>query len=125
MYDIIKIYQLRPTDDNREARFVSLMNTRIVRGRDPKCDDYVKVYEIGRAALGIIAIDPETILERVYNIFNINKPADFKGHSLSVSDVVTLNGVAYYVDTFGFKKLRDFDVGKNYKTEKDGQLKFI
>lgn len=125
MYDIIKIYQLRPTDDNREARFVSLMDTRIVRGRDPKSNDYVKVYEIGRAALGIIAIDPETILERVYNIFNINKPADFKGHSLSVSDVVTLDGVAYYVDTFGFKKLRDFDVGKNYKTEKDGQLKFI
>lgn len=125
MYDIIKIYQLRPTDDNREARFVSLMDTRIIRGRDPKCDDYVKVYEIGRAALGIIAIDPETILERVYNIFNIDKPTDFKGHSLSVSDVVTLDGVAYYVDTFGFKKLKDFDIGKNYKTEKNGQLKFI
>ena len=33
------------------------------------------------------------------------KPESYKGHSLSVSDIVVLDGVNYYVDSFGFIKL--------------------
>lgn len=51
-------------------------------------------------------------LDELYSIFNQNYPADFKGHSMSVSDVVIVNRdgdiKAYYVDSFGFADLPDF-----------------
>ena len=49
--------------------------------------------------------DPISTLERLFEIFNINHPADFRGHSLSVSDVVELDGVKYYCDSHGWVKL--------------------
>ena len=46
------------------------------------------------------------ILEEIFQKFNIGqKPESYKGHSLSVSDIVVLDGVNYYVDSFGFIKL--------------------
>ena len=51
-------------------------------------------------------------LERLYEIFNLNRPGDFTGHSLSVSDIVALkqDGVVsyHYCDSVGFKELPDF-----------------
>ena len=51
-------------------------------------------------------------LERLYEIFNLNRPGDFTGHSLSVSDIVALkqDGVVsyHYCDSIGFKELPDF-----------------
>ncbi len=44
-----------------------------------------------------------TILEKLFTKFNINHPEDFKGHSLSVSDVVYINNEYYYCDDFGWK----------------------
>ena len=45
-------------------------------------------------------------LESIYTRFNIDHPADFKGHSLSVSDIVVLHqdgkDTAHYCDRFGF-----------------------
>ena len=38
-------------------------------------------------------------------MFNLSKPNDFHGHSLSVSDVVELDGEKYYVERFGWKKV--------------------
>lgn len=48
-------------------------------------------------------------LEELFFIFNMKHPADFKGHSLSVSDVVLLDGKYYYCDSFGYKELTDFE----------------
>jgi len=45
------------------------------------------------------------ILEDLFYIFNMKHPSDFKGHSLSVSDIVELDGVCYYCDSTGWKKL--------------------
>jgi hypothetical protein len=51
-------------------------------------------------------------LEAIYERFNIQRPADFTGHSLSVSDVVVLNDgksiKACYVNSIGFAELPDF-----------------
>lgn len=51
-------------------------------------------------------------LERIFERFNIDHPQDFTGHSLSVSDVVTLNRdgaeTAHYVDSFGFQEVPQF-----------------
>ena len=36
--------------------------------------------------------DVDVLLEEIFRIFNINKPEDFKGHSLSVEDIVEIKG---------------------------------
>ena len=51
-------------------------------------------------------------LDDLYAMFNDNPPADYKAHSMSVSDVIITNRggdmQAYYVDRFGFAELPDF-----------------
>lgn len=51
-------------------------------------------------------------LDDLYAVFNDNPPADYKAHSMSVSDVIITNRggdmQAYYVDRFGFEELPDF-----------------
>ena len=111
MYSKIEIYQLKAADHNRAVRFQSLANYTAEKGA-PSAADYDRVYEY--TALRIPGSDTETVLEHVFRTFNIHKPRDFKGHSLSVSDVVTLDGTAYYVDSFGFKKIEGFFKEKNY-----------
>lgn len=48
------------------------------------------------------------VLEHIYHKFNVERPKDFNGHSLSVSDVVGLDGEYYFCDSIGFKKLENF-----------------
>lgn len=49
------------------------------------------------------------VLEKLFEQFNINHPDDFKGHSMSVSDIVVLfddNGCKwYYCDSFGWRDI--------------------
>ena len=69
---------------------------------DPK--NYALVYSV--------PLTPGTSLEDIYTRFNIDHPKDFKGHSLSVSDVVVLhqNGqdTAHYCDSVGFQQVPEF-----------------
>ena len=57
-------------------------------------------------------------LESLYRTFNIDHPADFTGHSLSVSDIVALrqNGVlsCHYVDRIGYREFPHFIESENY-----------
>ena len=48
------------------------------------------------------------VLEGLFRKFNFNHPADFKGHSLSVSDIVELDGKYYYCDSFGYVELKNW-----------------
>ena len=61
-------------------------------------------------------LTPDMGLERIFEKFNIDRPEDFKGHSLSVSDVVVLhqNGqdTAHYTDSIGF-----VDISKDFLLE--------
>ena len=56
--------------------------------------------------------EPLAILENLYAKFNLDRPEDFHGHSLSVSDVIVLKQkgqqTCYYTDSFGFQELSDF-----------------
>ena len=58
------------------------------------------------------AMEPGMNLESIFAKFNLDHPKDFRGHSLSVSDVVVLcdgpNKTAYFVDSFDFKELPEF-----------------
>lgn len=72
-------------------------------------DNYELVYT---APLANYDGDKNHTLNKLYEQFNINHPSDFKGHSLSVSDIVALNVDSavscHYVDSFGFKELPQF-----------------
>ena len=58
------------------------------------------------------------MLEQTYEKFNLDHPADFRGHSLSVSDIVAIrqNGIVscHYVDSIGFQALPEFLKPENY-----------
>lgn len=68
-------------------------------------ESYNKVYE-GEILEDLTNID---LLEKIFCIFNIHRPEDFKGHSLSVGDIVVLHEDdykhAYICDIFGWNKI--------------------
>ena len=60
-------------------------------------------------------------LDDLYAMFNDNPPADYKAHSMSVSDVIITNRggdmQAYYVDRFGYAELPDFAAQREKKLD--------
>lgn len=94
-----KIYQI--CDDAENARYIKFSDMEMLEHLGLKenlsLDLYEKVYEGN-----IDGKDDFHALEGLYKIFNCNRPKDFKGHSLSVSDVVELDGKYYYCDSFGW-----------------------
>lgn len=46
-------------------------------------------------------------IEVIFNIFNVHHPKNYRGHSLSVSDIVKLDNKYYYCDSFGWKEITD------------------
>ena len=106
--DGFAIYQLRNTDETAGLLFVDSSSLEMMHRLIDK-GNYQCVYSgdlIGKSGSDLQK------LEAIYEQFNIDRPLDFKGHSLSVSDIVALkqNGeVSYsYVDTIGFKDVPDF-----------------
>ena len=84
------------------------------QGFNPEINFYDTVYA---GPLNTQSQDIDLILDNLFMRFNVERPEDFTGHSLSVSDVIALkrqNEVKYYyVDSAGFKELPDFDSGRN------------
>lgn len=101
--DWFSIYQLNDQPDNAYLRFTSLANIH----KDGHAVDR-RNYDLKYTA----PLAPETTLEDIYTRFNIERPADFTGHSLSVSDVVVLHrdgkDTAHYVDSIGFGDVPEF-----------------
>ena len=97
-----KIYQL--TDNYHDLSFEDTAYLE-QHGIQPTFSNYKKVYE---ATLSDLSGSVSDRLEEIYTKFNMYRPADFKGHSLSVSDVVVIDKDPYFVDSIGFKKLNGF-----------------
>ena len=101
--DTFSIYQLKHGDETRDLRFEPYDRLQATGNVVDKAN-YERVYSA--------ELTPGTSLEDIYTRFNIDHPKDFKGHSLSVSDVVVLhqNGqdAAHYVDSFGYKSVPEF-----------------
>ncbi len=113
-----EIYQIKGGEENRDIRFQPFADL-IESGGRPDFANYEKVYEGGMDAVSCVSDDLRDKLEGIFQKFNIDRPDDFKGHSLSVSDVVVLNEKAYYVDSFGFQPLKEFKpAAKNIDREK-------
>lgn len=51
---------------------------------------------------------PVSNLEAIYMLLNTSRPEGYTGHSLSVSDVISVNDTTYFVDSFGFKVIHNF-----------------
>ena len=117
-----EIYQLKVGDDTRDMRFISLERL-AEQGKSPEISTYDKVYEGDFSEYEKKGGDIAKQLEALYTKFNIDHPADFKGHSLSVSDVVAVKGKPYYIDTFGFKELTAFKTEPEREQKQEEQKK--
>ena len=111
--DQYAILQLRRSEDTVYERFSSMRELERM-GLEPDIDHYEVVY----MAPLLPYKDQNTMLEELYAKFNVSRPDDFTGHSLSVSDIVALrqNGVVscHYVDSIGFQELPGFLKPENY-----------
>ena len=101
--DIFAIYQIKGGPETRDYRFEayeSLQEAGLAVDRQ----NYDLVYTA--------PLDGKTTLEDIYRTFNLDRPADFTGHSLSVSDIVVLTRSgkeeAHYCDSFGFAPVPEF-----------------
>ena len=101
--DTFTIYQLKDGDGMRDYHFEPYDRLQAA-GLAVETANYNLIYTA--------ELTPGTSLEDIYTRFNIDHPADFRGHSLSVSDIVVLhqNGqdTAHYVDSFGYKEVPEF-----------------
>lgn len=101
--DTFTIYQLKGGSETRDYRFEpyeSLQEAGLAIDRQ----NYDLVYTA--------PLDGKTTLEDIFRTFNLDRPPDFTGHSLSVSDIVVLNRggdtKAYYCDSAGFVDVPSF-----------------
>lgn len=108
------IYQITARDPEHDYRFMNLA--------------FVKRHgmEVNRADYELIYTAPLTeadTLDKIYERFNIQRPDDFTGHSLSVSDVVVFNEgsavKAFYVDSIDFQELPDFFKERSKEVKKE------
>ena len=101
--DSYAIYQIKDDSKGREYLFMGMEYLK-KQGISAEYDDYQMVYSD-------VLAENET-LDSLYEKFNIRRPLDFMGHSLSVSDVVALKKdgeiSAHYVDSFGYTELPGF-----------------
>ena len=97
------IYQLKDAEETRDIRFMA-MDYLEMKGIPVSKENYTLVYT-GELKEGMS-------LEDIYTRFNIDRPADFTGHSLSVSDVVVLHqdgeNTSHYVDSVGYREIPEF-----------------
>lgn len=102
-HDTYQIYQLKSDDELWQYHFENLES---LKAHDLKVEgkNYELKYE-GEWTEGMH-------LEEIYTKFNMNRPEDFTGHSLSVGDVVVLNldgkETAHFVDSVGFVEVPEF-----------------
>ena len=101
--DTFTIYQLKRGDETRDYRFEPYDRLQAA-GLSVEAANYDLIYTAPLA--------PDMTLEDISVRFNIDHPKDFKGHSLSTSDVVVLhqNGqdTAHYADSYGYREVPEF-----------------
>ena len=118
--DTFSIYQLKDGDGMRDYHFEPYDRLQAA-GLAVEAANYNLTYTA--------ELTPGTSLEDIYTRFNIDHPADFRGHSLSVSDIVVLhqNGqdTAHYVDSFGYKEVPEFLQEQTQQPEKANPLKHV
>lgn len=101
-----KILQLNINDE--EASMIMFSGYDFIVKKYSKLEDLLKLYkEVYSGNISADAVTKFTILEELFRKFNIDHPEDFKGHSLSVSDIVYFPADEEYwlCDSYGWKLL--------------------
>lgn len=110
--DMFGIYQLKDDEAIRDYRFESIEHLQR-RGLEVDKDHYDLIY-VGE-------LTDKTSLDGIYEQFNLDRPGDFTGHSLSVSDLIVLHkdgeNTAHFVDRFGFTEIDNFLEKENMMKE--------
>lgn len=97
---VYTILQIRDVEENISKQGWAFMGYEFAKEHNFSMDDYRVVYS-GK----IEGEKPMEVLEDLFYVFNMKHPKDFKGHSLSVSDIVILDGENYYCDRAGWRKM--------------------
>lgn len=113
-------YEILQIKDGSNGEAYRFMGTRYIRQQQlpVNASDYESKYK-GE-------LKPGETLDTLYERFNIYRPDDFTGHSLSVSDVIVLESegkkTPFYVDSFGFQKLENFFEERFVRTEAEKKI---
>lgn len=92
----IKIYQLK----SNKYMFCSFNMIKKLE-HELSINDYKLMYEYDIEDAEVTT----ELLDNIYRKFNVNRPKDFRGYSLSVSDVIVIDDTEkYFVDRIGFTK---------------------
>lgn len=106
------IFQMKRVPSTRYMRFESYNDAVEMNGGKLLTED---LYDLVYTAPIENVESADVMLNEIFVKFNIARPQDFKGHSLSMSDVIALDidGTVsyYYVDSIGFKKMDAFEGG--------------
>ena len=101
--DTFSIYQLKGGDETRDLRFEPYDRLQAA-GHTVDPENYDLIYTA--------PLTPGTSLEDIFTRFNIDHPADFTGHSLSMSDIIVLRQggreTAHYLDRGGYRQVPEF-----------------
>ena len=112
-----EILQIKDGSDGEQYRFWG-MNYVQETGLQVNVSDYESKYQ-GE-------LKPGETLDTLYERFNLYRPEDFTGHSLSVSDVIVLKSggdkKAFYVDYVGFSERKDFFEERFERTERQKKI---
>ena len=101
MVKSISIFQLQSDKESRSFLFMPLefvennANFGLARYNEIYQSEFVSAHT-----------DTEDILDDIYFKFNMCRPKDFKGHSLSTSDIVKMDNKYYYCDEYGWSRVR-------------------
>ena len=101
-----KIYQLKNSPENHAIRFEGYSLAEKY-GEPANPENYDLVY-----SGSLDEFEDSNKLEAIYTKFNLDRPESFKGHSISVSDIIVMNNEANYVDSYGFVDVSDKFLGK-------------
>lgn len=95
---MFEVFMLKPEHNETEFRGYA-------EQKSVKRTNYRRVYE------GVIPADKKGVIEKleyIFELLNINHPADYNNRSLSVSDVVCIDEGVYFCDDFGWQKIEGF-----------------
>lgn len=133
---MIAIYQIKEDSPvRREIEFTNLESLHRL-GYEVDSDNYELIYAIPANIDQVNSMDKgeyNSVLEDIYRIFNVDRPTDYPGYSLSVGHVIALRSQQsdgnyktdfYYTDRYGFEKIDDFSLKLYQKYDSIRRFKF-
>ena len=102
----VKVYQIRKDATDRYYKVFEPYERVVKFFGKIDLNDYEVVWDVSTTE--------DVTLDKLFKMCNINKPFGYLGHSMSVSDIVELNGVLWYCNDMGWVKLIDNNLPKAY-----------